>query len=170
MIRPARQRRRAATLLELLTALSITAAMMAATMVVVRSSYASWRWHEARLDRSNAALAVVRRVVRDVRQSQGIASITAAGDPAGSLTLLRPDGALETCAFAGGTVACQVDSGPNEPIAQGVDSLEFLAYGPDGVTATTDPEEVHAIRCRATATTPDGETRTVSSYAWVRAW
>lgn len=162
--------RRGLTLLEVMASLAITASLMASSMVVLRSSYATWRLHEDELDRASAAQAVLRRIVRGVRQSAVVEAITAESAPNGSLALERTDGQIETFTHAGSSVTYQLDSGPTHIVSDTVTHLTFTGFEADGVTVTTQPADVHSIRCVVTTTLPSGATRTASSYAWLRAW
>ena len=59
-----------------------------------------------------------------------------------------------------------------ELFATDVIGLTFTAYGVDGVTETTIPDEIHSIKIDLTVRL-DRETnneRTITSWVWIRAW
>ncbi|MGL4512036.1 MAG: hypothetical protein ACRCT8_03025 [Lacipirellulaceae bacterium] len=167
---PSAESRLGVTLFEVMTALAVSAGMMASSMVVIRSSYAAWQAQEADLEKASATHAVVRHVVRGLRQSSGVIAITAAANPAGSLTISRADGTTATWAFAAGDVNYSEDGGASQPLATGLASLAFQGYGADGVTLTAAPADVQSVRTVVTVAMPAAGTRSVSSFAWVRSW
>lgn len=146
--------------------MSLTATLMASSFVVLRSSYAAWTVHEADLDRAANAAAVLRHIVRRVRQADGVSAI----DAGGSLTVVDEDGVTHGWSHSGTDVSLSVNSGSSQPVAEDIQSLTFEGYLADGVTSTTDPDDVQSIRIVVTTQQPAGGTRTISSYAWVRSW
>lgn len=158
------------TLVEVMTTLAIAASLMTASMVVLRSNYGVWTHHEASLDRAGAANAVLRHVVRGVRQAADVTAITPSTSASGSISLLRDDGSTETWTHAAGSVTYRLDTGAEQTLADTISSMVFEGYEADGTTLTTTAADVHVVRCVVTTNLPDEGDRTVSSYAWVRAW
>lgn len=172
MIRPHRQSepRRGVTLLEVMTATMISAAMMTSSVVLLRSNYAAWQAHEADIDRSANAAAVLRHLVQHVRQAVGVTAITAASNTSGSLAIALADGTLLTWAHSGSSVTLAVNSGITQPLASDIQTLRFVGYEADGLTTTVTPGDIQTIRVTLTTLQPAGGTRTYSSCAWVRSW
>ncbi|QDT68586.1 hypothetical protein MalM25_15090 [Planctomycetes bacterium MalM25] len=172
MTRPAPQRERRAgvTLLEVITAVSLSATLMASSFVVLRSSYAAWQAHESDLDAAESAAAVLRHLRQHARQAVAVRSISSAADSSGHLAIERADGSTLRWDHSGTQVTLQVDATSPQPLADGVVSLTLEGYEADGVTATTEPSDVQTFRTTVTASLPDGGARTVSSFTWVRAW
>lgn len=164
------RRRRGVTLLEVMTAVGLSATMMMSSFVVLRSTYAAWQAHEEDLDRGASAAATLRHLTRCVRQSSGVSAISAAADTSGSLAVVGPDGVLMTWEHTGTDVTLRLDSGAAQPLAEGIQSLAFEGYTADGVTLTTDPSEVQAVRAIVETLFPTGGRRTLSSFVWVRSW
>lgn len=158
------------TLLEVMTAVTLSATMMASSFVVLRSTYAAWQAHESDLETAGNASAVLRHLVRCVRQSTEVSAITAGNDSSGSLSVINQDGSTLTWEHLGTSVTLSTDSGAAQPLADGIESLSFEGYQADGVTLTTDPEDVQLVRAIVTAPMPAGGIRTISSYAWMRSW
>ena len=165
-----RERERGVTLLEVMTAATLSATMMMSSFVVLRSSYTAWVAHEADLDRTGNAMAVLRHLVQNIRQCVSVADITAATEGSGSLTIVMADGEHRQWSCSSGAVTLSIDGASAQPLANDIASLNFVGYEADGVTPSTDPSSIQAIRAVVTTQQPAGGTRTVSSYTWVRSW
>ncbi|TWT48870.1 prepilin-type N-terminal cleavage/methylation domain-containing protein [Botrimarina hoheduenensis] len=158
------------TLLEVMTTLALSATLMTSSMVVLRSSYATWRLHEEELDRAGAANAVLRHLVRGVRQANAVTAVTATAAPNGALSVQLNDGLVATWTYSSGTVLYQMTGGSPQTLSDNITGLSFTGYEADGVTTTDNPSDIHALRCAVTTTLPSGANRTASSFTWVRAW
>jgi type II secretory pathway component PulJ len=163
---PNAARRQGVTLFEVMTALAISAGMMASSVVVIRSAYTAWQAQEADLEKAAVAHSVLQHVVRGMRQASGVVAISAAANPAGSLTIARTNGTTATWTFSAGTVSYSENGGAAQPLAVGLASMSFQGYRANGVTLTSEPGNVQAIRTAM----PVGGNRTVSSFSWVRSW
>lgn len=164
-------RRCAFSLLELLAAATITATLMVSSMVVIRSSYAAWQAHEGDFTAASSADAVLRHIMRAVRQSEGVTAMTDSSDTTGRLDLVV-DGTALYWEHTGTSDGYVVYNSPTSIVASAIDSLIFTGYRADGVTVTTDPSEIQLIHCTVSVTMPrgGGQTRTVSCMAWLRSW
>lgn len=162
--------RRGATLLEVMTAVSLTATLMASSFVVLRSSHAAWRAHRSDLEVAGEAAAVIRHIVRHARQSTDVTAISPSTDNTGSLAVSFDDGSTMEWSHSGSGVTLSQDGGAAAPLADAIDTLTFQGFQADGATPALDPAEVHALRVAVSTAAPDGGTRTVSSYVWLRAW
>jgi Tfp pilus assembly protein PilW len=158
------------TLLEVMTATVISSMMMTSSFVLLRSSHQAWQSHEADIDRSTNATAVLRHLVQHVRQAAGVTEITAASNPSGSLTIALADGTLLSWSHNGMSVALSVNGGESHPLAEDIQTLTFIGYEADGLTPTTIPGDVQTVRATLTTQQPAGGTRTHSSCVWVRSW
>lgn len=162
--------RHGVTLLEVMTATMISATMMTSSMVLLRSNYKAWQAHEADIDCSANAVALLRHLVQNARQAVGITAITAASNTSGSLTVALVDGTLLTWAHSGTGVTLAVNGGIAQPLASDIQTLRFVGYKADGVTTTVTPGDIQTIHAALTVLLPAGGTRTYSSCAWVRSW
>jgi prepilin-type N-terminal cleavage/methylation domain-containing protein len=164
-------KRRGLSLLEMMAATTIMAAVMGAVVVVVQSSYACWNAHESDLNIEENAYAVLYHFVREMRQATAVTAITAASNTAGSLSITNSSGTTETWAISGSTVTFNNGSGAQN-LATSINQLSFTGYQPDGVTATTTVANIQMVKCtvQVTLTHGAGLTRTVSTTAWIRAW
>ncbi len=158
------------TLLEMMTALSISAMLMASSMVVLRSSYAAWQAHEADLNVAASGNAVLRNIVQTFRQADAVIAPDSGGAATSTLTILRTDGNTVTWALSAGQVTYQLNSDTAQPLAEGITGLSFIAYQADGVTLAATVDKVQMVQCVVTANQPSGGTRTVSSFVWLRSW
>lgn len=161
------------SLLEVLTATTLMATMMASSMVVLRGGYAAWQAHETDLERAESANAVLRHIVRQLRQATAVVAVTPSSDTSGALSLTMASGDTYVWDHNAGTgqVLFGVTSATSL-LADHIDTLTFYAYEADGVTATTVAADTHLVRCVATVTMPHngGTGRTVSCTGWVRSW
>ncbi|MEN0109195.1 MAG: hypothetical protein AAF805_00585 [Planctomycetota bacterium] len=165
-----RAARRGATLLEVMTAVTLAATLLASSFVVLRSSHAAWQAHRTDLERAGEAAAVLRHVVRHARQSTGVAAITPPTDSTGSLSVVFEDGSTMAWSYSAGGVTLSSNGGAAQLLADGVNALTFEGFHADGSTPTNDAADVHAVRVAVSTTGPDGGSRTVSSYVWLRSW
>ncbi|TWT35496.1 hypothetical protein KOR34_03880 [Posidoniimonas corsicana] len=160
------------SLLEVMAAAAITGTMMTSSVVLLRSSYAVWQAHDADHEQAENAHAVLRHIVRTLRQATSVTSITGPAENAGELTLTLDSG--DTVAYtadAPGGVWYWTYPGPvSSALAPDVDSLVFTGLEADGVTLAADPIDVQLVRVTATIGMPAGGSRTVSCSAWIRSW
>lgn len=163
-------RRQGFSLIELMVAAGLTSALMASSFVVLRSSYAAWLAHEDDLAHAANATAVLRHLVRNVRQATEITALSAPLDTSGSLSIRRDDGSTMTWSHTGTEMTLQIDSGASQPLASDIVTFSLTGYQADGVTTTTDPTAAQALRAVITTAPPVGGLRTTSSYVWVRSW
>jgi prepilin-type N-terminal cleavage/methylation domain-containing protein len=167
------RRRGGLSLLEMMAATAIMATLMAAVVVVVRSGYAAWNVQEQDMDVADNGYAVLRHFVRQVRQAEAVTSISAASDPSGSLSMLMADGSTETWTHDGAQSEVLFDDGGDSGLlARHINQLSFTGYEADGITTTTEVDDIQVVRCTVQFTLPHGggEARTVSCRAWLRSW
>lgn len=163
-------RHRGVTLLEVMTAVSLSAMLMASSFVVLRSSYAAWTAHEADLDRAANATAVLRHIIQHARQATSVSAISGPADTSGSMTVIRADGSTLHWNHSDTRVTLAVDSATAQPLANDIQQLSFEGYEADGTTPTIEPDNVQALRTIVTTQLPSGGTRSVSSFTWLRSW
>jgi hypothetical protein len=166
-------RRLGATLLEVTLAGSLMAVLVTASAAVMRSANAAWLAHEADAVRIQSAHATLRHIVRRVRQSKAVTSISLPGDIAGILIVQRPDSTLEVWMRNG--LTNQVLNGlgvADQLLAEQISQLSFIGYKSDGVTSTLIPSEIHALDCRVRVnlTTGASPTRDITCRVWLRTW
>ena len=169
----AARRRRGVTLLELVLAGTLTAAVTGGLHVAVRGMTAA----TAQLSGEDVALrhadAGLRFIVRRCRESRGVASVDAAG---AELRLAVDGGTLTFFPTNGGRSLNVRDSragaGNNRTLMDDLASFTPAFYAADGVTPTADPAAVRVIEITLTVDLPRDHAagRTVSSRVWVRPW
>ncbi|MCI0492521.1 MAG: hypothetical protein L0Z07_06270 [Planctomycetes bacterium] len=166
-------RRDGLSLLELMAATAMMATLMASVVVVVRSGYAIWTVQQDDLDRLENAYGVLRHLVREVRQADSVAVISAPSDTSGDVSLLTASGVTRAWSHNAATGEVSFNNGVNNQLlARNIDQIVFVGYKADGVTQSTIVEEIQLLECRVQVTLPNaaGPVRTVSSRAWIRSW
>ena len=162
------------SLLELVITMAMTAALTTASVTLLRTSQTAWNRHHSDQQRRQNAAAVLRHVVRRVRQATVITAISAAADASGSLSAMRVDGT---------TLVWDHDNGSNQVLygettatsllARDITAMTFVGYKVDGLTPTTDVGLIHSIRCTVAfpVERPSGPaTEQTSCLAWLRSW
>jgi hypothetical protein len=149
------------------------AVLMVAIGGVLRTSRQAWEAHESDYLRLQALHATVQHIVRYVRQADAVTEISLASDTSGRLGLLLVDGS--TVIWDHDSSTSRVNYGVTTPtslLTENVATLKFTGYKADGVTTTTTPNLVQNILIEATVTLnrESGATKTISSWAWIRAW
>ena len=86
--------RRGMTLLELVIASTMLAVVLASVGVVMRTGRLAWEAHSNDYTRVEAAHAVIRHIVRSVRQAARVDSVTPSVDDSGRLALKLTDGSV----------------------------------------------------------------------------
>lgn len=163
--------RRGFSLLELLVTTTLMTALVTTVVLLLRTSQVTWEAYESDASRMEVAHAVVRHLVRQLRQSEGITAISADTNYAGSLTALMPDGLTHTWSLSGSEVTLNNGSGA-QLLADGIATLNFVGYQADAVTATSVPGEIQSVKCTVgiTLDRDTNNTRAVSSRVWLRGW
>ena len=166
-------RRSGFSLLELMATTAIMATLMTACVVLVGSGYTVWTAYEQDVAVTESAYAVLRHLVRELRQADSVSVISAASDTSGDLSIVRADLSTESWSINSGLKTVYVNTGSgNQVLATGINQLIFVGYEADGVTTTTTVTDIHAVKCtvQITLTQGGGTTRLVSCIGWVRSW
>jgi hypothetical protein len=143
-------------------------------MVLTRTSYSAWNRHEEVQATRQAGIAVLRHIVRHVRQASSVVAISTLADNSGSLSVLMPTGQILVWDHDAGTkrVLFGVNTA-SQVLATDIEELSFTGIRTDGVTLTTDVGLIHSIRATdevALVHPTSTEAVTVSCQAWLRAW
>ena len=160
-------------MLELIIASSLLTTIVTASAVVMRAANTAWQSHLDDYTRIEAAQAAVRQMVRNLRQSASVTSITAANNTTGSLAVVSSSGATYTWTRDNSTNNLNFNNGSGSNLlAENITSLTLTGYQEDGATATTTVALIHSIKIFATVQLPHDSnvTRTFSSWAWLRPW
>lgn len=169
-----RRRTTGLSLLELVITMAMTAALTTASITLLRTSQTAWNRHHNDQQRRQNAAAVLRHMVRRVRQATAVTAITAATDASGSLSTMRVDGT--TLVWDHDNVGNQVMYGETTAtslLARDVTAMTFVGYKVDGVTQTVDTALIHSVRCTVAYSVerPTGPaTEQISCVAWLRSW
>lgn len=175
-LRRQRLNRRGITMLELVIAGGMIAGVMAGLSFVMRTSRQSWEMIDDEYAVMQQMQAVARHFVRSGREANGVESIAADGT---AISLRFPDDQLSTWNWVAdpggrsGEVRFQTSGTPQPTrLASQIDRLRFAGFAGDGVTATSDPENIHVIEIAVAVTVPrsDVPQKTVRSKVWIRSW
>ncbi len=162
--------RRAMTLLEVTIATTMMTTLVLSVSMIVRTGYTAWLAQEADAAKIESAHAVLRHILRKARQAEAVLIVSLPSDGAGNLTLLTSSGQTVAWKRNAGTDEVLYGVGSaSDLLGEEITDLRFTAYKADGVTTTTVADEIQAIKCSATVTTPTGS-RTATAWAWLRAW
>lgn len=165
--------RRGVTLLELVIASAMLALLLTSASVVLRTSRQAWQAQDDDFKRLDAMHATIRHMVRQVRQAKSVASLSAATDTAGTLSLTMPDGTTTYWRRDAGTNRVYSGVGAaNQLLGDNITSLRITGYRADGTTTTTTPALVRSLQIEASVALnrEQNGARTVRSWAWVRSW
>lgn len=161
------------TLLELVIASSMLAMVLTAVGVVLRTGRQAWEAHAADYTRIESAHATIRHMVRRVRQATSVETITPETDNSGQLSLKMPDASIEVWDHDSATNTIMYGvTNPTGVLSTDIVGLRLTGYEADGLTVTTVPNLVRAIRVDVTIQLPvqSGGSRVISSWAWIRSW
>lgn len=157
----------------MIIATSMLAMVLITVATVMRTGRQAWEAHAADYSRVEAAHAVARHIVRQVRQSASVSSISLSTDDSGRLTLTMPDSSTVVWDHDSGTNSVNYGvTNPTGLLAQNITGLRFTGYRANGTTITSTPQDIRALKIDVTFQLPvqAGATRVVSTWAWIRCW
>lgn len=162
---------RGLSLLEVMVSLAIMALLMTPVIALLQTSQQVWADRDGDAARMESAHALLRHLIRHVRQAQDVVAISPAPERHGRLTLRMADNRTLTWEHAGNTVT--FGKGPRSSIlAVGIDELRFEAFESDGVTQPAQLSRIRLIKVhiRYRLDRDAGAERTMSASAWMRAF
>ena len=159
------------SLLELLVAVTLLVSAVTAVSVLLRVNYDTWLDYQSDNLRHEAAVGVLRHMVREVRQCEAVTAISSAADDSGSLSLLMPDGSTVVWSHTG----TNIHYGPttaDQLLGNNITGLTLVGYEDDGVTPTTTVQDIHTVKITVSYVLPQRATisRSLTANAWVRAF
>ena len=174
---PPRCRRAGVTLLELVIAGSLLAAVTASLHVVVRGTRVAWDQLDGEAQRLAQVDDGLRFMVRRCREADRL--VPSAGGARGQFTLAMPGG--HTLRFHRGVTEDIVhvtdsrnaaDPIPARELIESVDEFAPTFFEANGVTVTADPAAARSIDISLTVALPRdvNAVRTVRSRVWLRRW
>ena len=163
--------RKGMSLLELMVATAIMAAIVTSAAALMRTSQSVWNAYDGDIAKLEAAHAVLRHVVRELRQCWSVSAITAASNSNGSVSAVDGDGNTLVWTISSTNVNFGVGSASNM-LATGISELRFTGYAGDNVTATTTVANIRSVQCTAVVvlSRDTNATKTIQCRAWLRAW
>jgi type II secretory pathway pseudopilin PulG len=174
MYRTNRTRRTAFTLVEVIAATAIMAALTTSSFALVRTAHQAWSVHRDDSQQRQQAIATLQHVMRRVRQATAVTMISAPADASGALTLQMADGSPANWDHdAGSSQVLYGQASPSSQLSEGITEIRFVGMTANGLATTTDVTKIHLVSCAVTYTLsrPAGPiTETVSRMAWLRSW
>jgi prepilin-type N-terminal cleavage/methylation domain-containing protein len=163
--------RKAFSLLELVIATAIMAAIVTAAASLLRTSQTVWQAHDGDAAKLEAAHASARHIVRQLRQCTAVSAITPAAQTDGSISAINGSGQTLVWSRVGGEVRYGVSSATNV-LADGISQLKFTGYKADGTTTTTTVGEIQCVLVTVVVTLDRdvNASKTITSRVWLRAW
>lgn len=161
------RRRSGFTLLELVVVTTLMGITIASIAMLMRTSLSTWDAFESDQSRLEAIHAMVRHMVRGLRQANTVNSMTSSTDPLGNIEVKLGNGSTARWYRSGSTVFYEL-GGVGNPLCE---ASEFYVSGmkADGTSALS-ASEVRAVRITAVLTLTGNGTgqRRVQSTAWLR--
>jgi type II secretory pathway component PulJ len=168
------KRRTAFTLVEVIAATAIMAALTTSSFALVRTAHQAWSRHRDDSLQRAEAIATLQHVMRRVRQATAVTAISSAADASGSLALQMADGSAAMWDHDAGTSRALFGSAsPTNVLAEGITEMRFVGMTANGLATTTDVTKIHLVSCtvKYALSRPAGTTtETVSRIAWLRSW
>ena len=162
--------RRGTSLLELLIATAIVAAVVTAASSLLRMNHSVWDAYDADVAKLESAHATLRQIVRQLRQCAAVSAITAPGAD-GALVAVDGSGEIYVWKYDGGSVYFGVDSA-DDLLAAGLDSISFTGYEADGTTTTLVTTDIRCVQCDVVVKLQRNASaaKSISCHAWLRSW
>ena len=138
---------------------------------VLRSSQNAWDGHDSDHTRLEAAHAVIRHLVRHIRQAERVVAISNPVNKSGRVVVQSPAAQQFVWQRVGNNVNFGVGV-PTGLLVEGISELTFVGFKADGVTKTTVPDDIHSIKATVKVQLDRGANReqSVSSWIWLRSW
>ena len=157
--------------MELLVSVTLMVSVVTAVSVLLRVNYDTWLDYRSDALHNDAAVGVLRHIVREVRQCEEVTAISGAGDYSGTMTVRMPNGDSVVWDHAGTNVNYGVTSA-NQLLGNGITGLNFVGYERDGITAAAIPQDVQCVQVTVNFALPSRTTssRTLSSKVWIRSF
>jgi len=161
------------TLLELVLAMTVMSVMVTAVTVVMRTGYSAWKAQSDDMAVTTEVNAMLRHVVRRVRQAEAVTAISKPSNIEGNLSLQMPTGNTFVWEHEKQSGETRFGVGTADSLlCRGVSKLIITGYEADGVTTTDVPGDVQSVKVEAHYDLPRQThgARVLSCRAWLRSW
>ena len=164
------RRRSGFTLLELVVTSALMATLITSATVLLRTSQNAWAVAGSEQVKIDSANATLRHLIRQLRQAEGVESISEPTDTSAKIVVRMPDGSQRTWQLTGTTTEYRNGStGAYTPLANDVDKMIFVGYQADGATATQVPGDIQMVRCTIIVDI-FGSQEELTTSVWLRAF
>ncbi|PQO42507.1 hypothetical protein C5Y93_29730 [Blastopirellula marina] len=150
---------------------TLMVSVVTAVSVLLRVNYDTWLDYRSDSLRNDAAVGVLRHIVREVRQCEEVTLISGPGVPLGTLAVRMPNGNVVVWEHIGINVHYGI-SAADQLLGDGITGLRFVGYERDGITPATLPQDVQCVQVTVDFSLPSRATssRTLTSKVWIRAF
>jgi len=159
----ARNKKSAATLLEVVIVVAISALVIGGVAAQFRTLRQVTTTVEQRREALQRARVALDRMSRFIRQAKGVVSISAPTDTQGSISVLDFDDQTHVFQLIDQALYCGTTTPADQLLAQGFQELRFEGFDADGAVAPDSPDDIDA----ATAIVP-GTNDTLQLSTFVR--
>lgn len=164
---------RGVTLIELMIAVALIGILFAAIQPYFYTIRRAWHQSDGRSDILQNGRIGLDKMVTELRQAIGFASVTNAADPSGRIVFTDKEvNTVEFLRYSDGShnMLGYVRGGVISPLAGPINSLKFTCYKEDGITLTTNAGDIKSIDIELVVADHRGEISpmTCSSRVFVR--
>ncbi len=159
------------SLLELVLALGMMSLLMTPVVGLLKTSHSIWEAYESDHTRLDSLQATTRHLVRHLRDTDQIVSLSPSDSTAGAISARQAAGPTETWWRVGNQVWYRRD-GTSGLLADDITELTFVGFEKDGITPTTVPSRVRIVEVTAKVQLDrenHGE-KTSRCRVWLRPW
>ena len=143
------------TLLELAATTAILATLSVSSVVVVRTARSAWDRHHSDSARQQEGIALLRHIMRHLRQAEAVVAITPFTDTSGSLSLLMTNGDVLVWDHDSATKEVRFGVGSaTELLAKNIEELTFHGYRADLTVDNSDVSLIHSIMALTRISSP----------------
>ncbi len=169
---PSKKRvRNALSLLELVLSTSMMALLLVPVVGLLKTSHNVWEAYESDHTRLDSLQATTRHLMRRLRDTNEIVSLSAPESTAGAISVRQSGGLVETWWRMGDQVWYH-RNGTTSLLANDIAALSFVGFEKDGVTPTTDPRRVQIVEviAKVQLDRENHSEKTSRCRVWLRPW
>jgi len=158
------------SLLELLATLSLMGILATSVAMSLRTSRVVWEGYNSEAGGQQTSHAIVRQIVRRVRQATEVGSISSPSSSNGLLSITDHSGTVETWTLVGNEVRYGSPLA-TDLLGDGISELHFTGYEDDARTQTIVVADIRMIEIEVVTMLPrrNPPKQTLRCRAWLRA-
>jgi prepilin-type N-terminal cleavage/methylation domain-containing protein len=165
--------RKGVTLTELMIVVAVIGVLMVAIQPYFYTLRRAWDYSDRRSDILQNARIGMDMMIRELREAKSFTSVTAAAEINGRIVFIdQDDNSIEFKRYNDGTnnMLGHVTGGNTSALAGPIDSLKFTCYEGDGLTATTNADDIRRVDFELVVADAQGklDSETLSSKIFIR--